>query len=109
MAGLANVYGTDNVDIDELLLRFVDILKQIVDAVTLPRESYALKHLARWMGFEWRDEAANGAQSICWYDDWLTTGDRTHLNTILRYNEDDCQATYRVKDWLVKFAMPFWE
>ena len=109
VARLANVYGTDNVDINELLLRFVDIHKQIVDAVTLPVESYALKHLARWMGFEWRDEDANGAQSICWYDDWLTTGDRTHLNTILRYNEDDCQATYRVKDWLVKFAMPFWE
>ncbi|MEO1510218.1 MAG: ribonuclease H-like domain-containing protein, partial [Cyanobacteria bacterium J06633_23] len=30
------------------------------------------------------------------------------LDTILRYNEDDCRATYRVKDWLVKFAQPFW-
>jgi len=106
---LANVYGTNNIDINELLLRFVDIHKRIVDAAALPVESYALKHLARWMGFEWRDEDANGAQSICWYDDWLTTGDRTHLDTILRYNEDDCQATYRVKDWLVKFAQPFWE
>ena len=109
VARLANEYGTNGLNINELLLRFVDIHKRIVDAVALPVESYALKHLARWMGFEWRDEDANGAQSICWYDDWLTTGDRTHLNTILRYNEDDCQATYRVKDWLVKFAQPFWK
>ena len=106
---LGDLYGTAGVDVEALLTRFVDIHKRVVDSVALPVESYALKHLARWMGFEWRDEDANGAQSICWYDDWLNSGDRTHLNTILRYNEDDCKATYRVKDWLVKFAQPFWE
>ncbi|MGB3573950.1 MAG: TM0106 family RecB-like putative nuclease [Phormidesmis sp.] len=106
---LGQLYGTNGTDINALLKRFVDIHKRIVDAVALPVESYALKHLARWMGFEWRDEDANGAQSICWYDDWLATGDRIHLDTILRYNEDDCQATYRVKDWLVKFSQPFWD
>ncbi|WP_240518703.1 TM0106 family RecB-like putative nuclease [Leptolyngbya sp. BC1307] len=106
---LSELYGDGGVNIDHLLNRFVDIHKRVVEAVALPVESYALKHLARWMGFEWRDEDANGAQSICWYDDWLTTGDRTYLDTILRYNEDDCQATYRVKDWLVKFAQPFWQ
>ncbi len=106
---LSELYGSGGVNIDHLLNRFVDIHKRVVDAVALPVESYALKHLARWMGFDWRDEDANGAQSICWYDDWLRTGDRTYLNTILRYNEDDCQATYRVKDWLVKFAQPFWQ
>ncbi len=106
---LGQLYGMAGMDVEKLLARFVDIHKRVVDAVALPVESYALKHLARWMGFEWRDQEANGAQSICWYDDWLTTGDRTYLNTILRYNEDDCQATYRVKDWLVKFAQPFWE
>ena len=105
---LAELYGNGGIDITALLDRFVDIHKRVVDAVALPVESYALKHLARWMGFEWRDEDANGAQSICWYDDWLRTGDRTYLNTILRYNEDDCQATYRVKDWLVNFAQDFW-
>ncbi|MEL6468513.1 MAG: TM0106 family RecB-like putative nuclease [Cyanobacteria bacterium J06623_4] len=109
VARLGRQYGTHGQDINLLLNRFVDIHKRVVDAVALPVESYALKHLARWMGFEWRDEDANGAQSICWYDDWLTTGDRTHLETILRYNEDDCLATYRVKDWLVKFAEPFWQ
>ncbi|MGC1306114.1 MAG: TM0106 family RecB-like putative nuclease [Phormidesmis sp.] len=105
---LSELYGDRNVNIDALLDRFVDIHKRVVDAVALPVESYALKHLARWMGFEWRDQDANGAQSICWYDDWLRTGDRAYLNTILRYNEDDCRATYRVKAWLVKFAQEFW-
>lgn len=105
---LAERYGSI-IDIDELLNRFVDIHKRIVDAVTLPIESYALKHIARWIGFEWRDSSANGAQSICWYDNWLTSQDEQYLNDILKYNEDDCRATFWVKRWLANFAIPLWE
>ncbi|MDB9528429.1 TM0106 family RecB-like putative nuclease [Oscillatoria sp. CS-180] len=96
-------------DLRRLLARFVDIHWCVTEAVTLPVESYALKHIARWMGFEWRDSDANGAQSICWYNEWLTTGDRAYLNAILRYNEDDCRATYHVKQWLTNFAKPYWQ
>jgi predicted RecB family nuclease len=34
----------------------------------------------------------------------LKTGDRTLLDIIQRYNEDDCRATRDVKDWLVTFV-----
>ncbi|MEA5464182.1 TM0106 family RecB-like putative nuclease [Leptothoe sp. PORK10 BA2] len=105
---LAERYGSI-IDIDELLGRFVDIHKRIVDTVTLPIESYALKHIARWIGFEWRDSSANGAQSICWYDNWLESQDEQYLNDILKYNEDDCRATFWVKRWLANFAAPLWE
>ncbi|MEP0901323.1 TM0106 family RecB-like putative nuclease [Nodosilinea sp. FACHB-13] len=106
---LGQLYGTPHRRIETLLDRFFDIHKCITDGVTLPIESYALKHIARWMGFDWRDEGANGAQSICWYNAWTETGDRTYLDAILRYNEDDCRATYHIKDWLVKFAEPYWD
>ncbi|MEO0533636.1 MAG: TM0106 family RecB-like putative nuclease [Cyanobacteria bacterium P01_A01_bin.123] len=107
---LAAEFGLpEGADVDRLLDRFVDVHKCFTDAVTLPTESYALKHIARWIGFDWRDADANGAQSICWYDDWLTTGDRQYLTAILRYNEDDCRATYQIKEWLVNFAQPFWD
>lgn len=106
---LAQHYGNYGLNIEALLPRFVDIHHWITEAVTLPVESYALKHIARWVGFDWRDAGANGAQSICWYDDWLSTGDRTYLEAILRYNEDDCRATYHVKDWLVQFLTPYWQ
>jgi uncharacterized protein len=69
----------------------------------LPVESYSLKHLARWLGFEWRDPGITGSQCVCLYDQWLKTGDRSLLDVILRYNEDDCYATYRLKSWLVDF------
>ncbi len=100
---LADYYGTPWELIEPLADRFVDIHERVVDFVTLPIESYALKAIARWVGFDWRDEGANGAQSIFWYDQWIETSDRAFLDTILRYNEDDCRATWRVKDWLVTF------
>lgn len=102
---LAKLYNTPPHLIQPLLTRFVDLHDRITRAVTLPVESYALKPIARWLGFNWRDPAANGAQSICWYSQWLTTGDRTYLDSILIYNEDDCRATHHVKDWLVGFLM----
>ncbi|MBD3884199.1 TM0106 family RecB-like putative nuclease [Phormidium tenue FACHB-886] len=101
---LGDYYGSPAALIEPLLTRFVDLHERVTRVAILPVESYALKPIARWLGFDWRDADANGAQSICWYDQWLQTGDRSFLNAILRYNEDDCRATYRVKDWLVEFC-----
>ena len=84
--------------------RFVDVYEQLTRSVALPVESYALKAIARWLGFEWRDPEASGAKCIYWYDEWLRTGDRALLDIIQRYNEDDCRATHSVKDWLVNFV-----
>ncbi len=100
---LAKLYSTPSHRIQPLLTRFVDLHERVTRLVTLPVESYALKPIARWLGFDWRDPTANGAQSIFWYAQWQATGDRTYLDAILTYNEDDCRATYHAKDWLVNF------
>jgi len=97
---LAGRYNTPNHLWKPLLTRFVDVHERICSGVTLPVENYTLKAIARWLGFEWRDAKANGAQAIYWYDLWLKTCDRTLLDKIVLYNEDDCRATYHVKDWL---------
>jgi len=100
---LAKLYNTTNNRISGLLTRFIDIYEQVAHTVVLPTESYALKTVARWLGFEWRNPEANGSQSILWYDKWLKTGDRTLLDAIVQYNEDDCLATRHLKDWFVSF------
>jgi len=100
---LGEAFGTAPEQIESVLTRFVDLHDWVTRVALLPVESYALKAIARWLGFTWRDAEANGAQSIFWYAQWLQTGDRTFLESILRYNEDDCRATHRVKDWLVAF------
>ncbi len=102
---LAQAYHTPAAEVNLLLSRFVDVHKLLTEAVTLPVESYSLKSLAKWLGFQWRDSEANGSQCICWYDRWLEEGDRTLLDIIIRYNEDDCRATHHVKEWLVNFLL----
>jgi len=99
----ANRYKTPRYLWEPLLNRLVDVHYELTQAVTLPTESYSLKAIARWLGFAWRDPLANGSQAICWYDEWWKTGDRTFLDKILLYNEDDCLATHLVKDWLAEF------
>ncbi|MCL2932139.1 MAG: TM0106 family RecB-like putative nuclease [Trichodesmium sp. MAG_R03] len=100
---LAKLYKTPTYQWKPLLKRFVDVHQVVTQTITLPIESYALKNIARWLGFEWRNPQANGAQSVCWYEEWLETGDRSLLDAIVIYNEDDCYATYYIKEWLSKF------
>jgi uncharacterized protein len=106
---LATLYNTPYSKIQPLLTRFVDLHERVTRLVTLPVESYALKPIARWLGFDWRDPTANGAQSIYWYSQWQATGDRAYLDAILTYNEDDCRATYHIKDWLVNFLQTVYQ
>jgi len=100
---LAKLYNTPASQVYPVLARCVDLHERVTAAVMLPVEGYSLKSIATWLGFEWRDSTANGAQSVCWYDDWLETGDRAFLDSIVRYNEDDCRATYHLKNWLANF------
>ncbi|MEO0839400.1 MAG: TM0106 family RecB-like putative nuclease [Cyanobacteria bacterium J06643_5] len=100
---LAKIYRTPSKKVLPVLDRFVDVYEQLTQTLVLPLESYALKSIARWLGFEWRDKEATGAKCIYWYDKWLKNGDRSLLEIIKRYNEDDCRATHSVKDWLVNF------
>ncbi len=102
---LAKLYRTSPKKIQPLLSRFVDLHEMTIETVTLPVRSYSLKSLAQWLGFQWRDRGVRGDQTVCWYDRWLKSGDRSLLEAILRYNEDDCRATYLLKNWLVEFLL----
>ncbi|MEC4813584.1 MAG: TM0106 family RecB-like putative nuclease [Scytonema sp. PMC 1069.18] len=100
---LAKLYHTPQNLVLPVLDRLVDVYEILIKNVTLPVESYALKAIARWLGFTWRNPEASGAKCIYWYDQWLQTGDRALLEIIQSYNEDDCRATRSVKDWLANF------
>ena len=103
MRRLARRYRTALHRWEPLLTRLTDVHQLVTRGAILPVESYSLKSIARWVGFEWRDSDASGAQSLYWYDQWQKTGDRAFCEAIVRYNEDDCRATRRVKDWLWTF------
>jgi uncharacterized protein len=101
---LGKLYHTPNPTIRAIVARLVDLHLWVTQTVTLPIENYTLKLIARSLGFDWRNAEANGAQAIYWYTQWLETQDRSLLQAIIDYNEDDCRATYHVKEWLTGFV-----
>jgi uncharacterized protein len=61
---LAKLYKTPYSSVRPVLNRFIDVYEQLTQSVALPVESYALKAIARWLGFEWRNPEASGAKCI---------------------------------------------
>ena len=74
--------------------RAIDLYFDIVTKLTeWPTRNHSIKTLAKHLGFAWRDTDPSGAASIEWYNRWIEEGDRSVLQRIIDYNEDDCRAT----------------
>ncbi|MGI0481915.1 TM0106 family RecB-like putative nuclease [Geminocystis sp. CENA526] len=111
---LGYLYKTSSRDLQRLLNRLFDLHKFLINSLFLPVENYSLKFVGNWLGFQWRDAQTgkyssnyhqiSGDQCVFWYDQWLKTFDRTWLDYILIYNEDDCLGTYQLKKWLTEFT-----
>jgi predicted RecB family nuclease len=72
--------------------------KLIVEFSDWPTFSYSIKHIAKLVGFRWRDPDPSGANSIAWFNDYLENPSQASLlQRILRYNEDDCLAMLAIK------------
>ncbi|MFA5273104.1 MAG: TM0106 family RecB-like putative nuclease [Candidatus Peribacter sp.] len=99
---LAETHG-GSAKLDEFMANFVDLAKVVQETVIFPLYFYSIKDIAKspFVNFKWRHQKAGGAQSIFWYEKWLETGDRTILQDIIDYNEDDVIATEYLHKWLV--------
>lgn len=80
----------------------IDLYSVISKNTDWPLMSYSLKEIAQYLGFEWRDKSPSGAMSIEWFNKYLETKDKSDMERILLYNEDDCKATMVIKDFLNK-------
>ncbi|MFA4954004.1 MAG: TM0106 family RecB-like putative nuclease [Patescibacteria group bacterium] len=82
----------------------VDLKELTKHSITYPLHFYGLKNIAKFLGFKWRGDIANGAVSIDRFEQFKATGDRSILEDIIKYNEDDVLATAYLKAWLDKYA-----
>jgi len=90
--------GGSNLPTVDQLTDFVDY--HLVDELPVMKRrwfsnaGHGLKVLAPHYGFDWHDDEAGGLNSIDWYEQVLAgTDPEAAKDRILRYNEDDCQAT----------------
>ena len=100
---LAEKYG-GSASFSEFHSKLFDLMRVREDCIVFPLYFYSIKDIAKskFLNFKWRHAKAGGAQSIFWYEQWLTENDRSILNDIVDYNEDDVRATEYFYDWLVK-------
>jgi uncharacterized protein len=58
--------------------------------------------VAAFLGFKWRHDDINALDAIAYYLRYQTNPEtyRGKIEAVIDYNEDDCRATKRIKDWL---------
>lgn len=98
---LAERYG-DAPALQRFQEKLVDLQKVIETSIVFPLYFYSIKDIAKspFLNFKWCHQKAGGGQSVFWHDQWLATGDRTILEDIIRYNEDDVRATEHLFRWI---------
>jgi predicted RecB family nuclease len=100
---LMGLHGTREDEVDRLLRGevLVDLYAVVRQGVRVGQPSYSIKSIeAFYMGRRDTD-VADGGDSIVAFERFLETGDRSLLESIERYNEDDCRSTRLLREWLL--------
>lgn len=101
---LAMQHGTREAELDALLRRetFVDLYQVVRQAMRTSHGGYSIKDVRQFfMPDAGHGDVTGGGQSILAFERWLETGDAALLDAIVRYNEEDCVSTWRLRDWLL--------
>jgi predicted RecB family nuclease len=84
--------------------QMVNLLGFLRTHVYPPIYSNGLKELARFLGFQWSVDGADGLLSIHWRKKWEDSNETTWKDKLIQYNQDDCKALAMAKKWLYLLA-----
>lgn len=105
---LAGRYGTREEELDQLLRGgvFVDLHRVVRQGLRASVESYSIKKLEPFYGFERDVELETASRALSNLEAWLSLRkdhegeDQELLKEVEGYNRDDCISTLRLRDWL---------
>jgi predicted RecB family nuclease len=85
-----------------LFPHMIDLHRLATSALVFPTYSNGLKDVAAFLRHRWRHEDVNALDAIAWYLKYQNDpeGYRERMKAVIDYNEDDCVATMRIRDWL---------
>ena len=89
-------------EIDSLTSRFIDLHTLIRKSWILPLKNYGLKTVSNWLGFEWVQKNVSGSKALYWWIQYQITENEIFLKKIMQYNKDDCFATLKIAEYLIK-------
>ncbi len=100
---LMGEHGTREAELDDLLRGevLVDLLRVVRQAVRLSLDSYSIKEVEAFYGFERGEEMRGGGSAVVAFEEWLEAREGQILEDIRAYNEDDCRSLYELHQWLL--------
>jgi len=100
---LMGQHGTREAELDDLLRGevLVDLLRVVRQAVRLSLDSYSIKEVEAFYGFERGEEMRGGGSAVVAFEEWLEAREGQILEDIRAYNEDDCRSLYELHQWLL--------
>ncbi len=103
MRKLAQTHCTRENEIDALLRGevLVDLFAVVRQALVVSEERYGLKNVEKFYAQMRATDVKKGDESIVMFEEWLEKRDDTILADIGNYNKDDCESTYRLREWLL--------
>jgi len=101
---LMGLHATREDEIDHLLRNelLVDLYAVVRQGLRISQPSYSIKKVEAFYMDARDTEVAEGGDSIIAFEEFLETGDRSLLEAIERYNDDDCRSTWLLREWLLK-------
>jgi uncharacterized protein len=101
---LMGEHGTREHELDELLRGevLVDLYRVTRQALRLSLESYSIKQVEAFYGFERVEDVGGGGGAAVSFETWLEAREDSILESIRAYNEDDCRSLYELHRWLLE-------
>ncbi len=100
-------YGDRDGIAERVLANLSDLLPITRKAIILPEPSYSLKVVEKYTGFRRTQDKYGGDWSMAKYIEAVETDDETKrrelIDEIIKYNEEDLKATWKVLEWLKRF------
>ncbi|MGH2992792.1 MAG: TM0106 family RecB-like putative nuclease, partial [Solirubrobacterales bacterium] len=100
---LAGRHATREEELDQLLRDqvFVDLYKVVREGLRISEPSYGLKKVEGFYMTRRDTAVTDGNDSVVEFERWLETGEEEILGAIADYNRDDCESTWRLREWLL--------
>jgi len=93
-----------------ILPYLVDLCVAAQASYVLPTPGYSIKVVAPYFGFKWSQDSTEVdamKSAMIWFKQAIDGGSGSHMEKVLKYNEDDCKAMIIVKDGFDKIERKY--
>jgi uncharacterized protein len=101
---LMGLHGTCENEVDHLLRSkiLVDLYAVVRQGLRVGEPAYSIKNIEHFYMAERDTDVLGGGDATVAFEEYLDGGTQSLLESIERYNEDDCRSTLLLHRWLLK-------